>query len=32
MAQYEIYTDATNDLPPNIVEDIGIKVIPMDFE
>ena len=32
MAQYEIYTDATIDLPPNIVEDIGIKVIPMDFE
>ena len=32
MAQYEIYTDATIDLPPEIVEDIGIKVIPMDFE
>lgn len=32
MSQYEIFTDATSDLPPEIIESIGIKVIPMDFE
>lgn len=32
MAKYEIFTDATSDLPPQIVNSLGIKVIPMDFE
>lgn len=32
MAQYEIFTDATSDLPPEVIDSLGIKVIPMDFE
>lgn len=32
MAQYEIFTDATIDLPPKVIDSLGIKVIPMDFE
>ena len=32
MQQYEIYTDATCDLPQEIIDSVGIKVIPMDFE
>lgn len=32
MAKYEIFTDATSDLPPEVIDSIGIKVIPMDFE
>lgn len=32
MAEYEIFTDATSDLPPEVIDSLGIKVIPMDFE
>ena len=32
MVQYEIFTDATSDLPQEIIDTLGIKVIPMDFE
>lgn len=32
MEQYEIFTDATIDLPSEIIDSLGIKVIPMDFE
>ena len=32
MAQYENLTDATSDLPPEVIDSLGIKVIPMDFE
>lgn len=32
MNQYEIFTDATSDLPPEIIDKMGIKVIPMDIE
>ncbi|WP_455538564.1 DegV family protein [Terrisporobacter sp.] len=32
MQQYEIYTDTTSDLPPKVIDSLGIKVIPMDFE
>ena len=32
MRAYEIFTDATIDLPQDVIESIGINVIPMDFE
>ena len=32
MRQYEIFTDATCDLPQEVINDMGINVIPMDFE
>lgn len=32
MPEYEIFTDATSDLPVEIINSLGIKVIPMDFE
>ena len=32
MNKYEIFTDATSDLPIEIIEAMNIKVIPMDFE
>ena len=32
MKDYVIITDATCDLPEEIVEELGIKVIPMEFE
>lgn len=32
MPQYEILTDATSDLPSDVINSLGIKVIPMDFE
>lgn len=32
MGKYEIFTDATSDLPLDIIDSFGINVIPMDFE
>lgn len=32
MTQYEIFTDATSDLPLEVIDSLGIKIIPMDFE
>ena len=32
MRQYEIFTDATCDLPQEVINNMGINVIPMDFE
>lgn len=32
MSEYEIFTDVTSDLPLEVIDFLGIKVIPMDFQ